>query len=44
MTKIEPKLAYKTRKEAEKFALQLLRKGMKVSIRKVYNGWSVGVY
>jgi len=42
--KLEAKPVYKTKKEAQKFALQLLDRGMKVRMHKVRGGWSVGVY
>jgi len=42
--RIGPKVLYPTKREAELFALQLLRRGMKVNITKHAKGYSVGVY
>ena len=41
---IEPKAVYELKRDAQRFALQLLNRGLTVKLTKVRGGWSVGVY
>lgn len=41
---LNPKVLYKTKREAEQEALRLLRRGFKTKIFKYPDGYSVGVY